>query len=131
MINKGMTIYMGGGMIPGYYIINLDIINHLKLYKLNLIMNRLFPFYVLAILLLSGCSSPESSNKLKFSISYSEGLNETALNGRLLLMISNNDEREPRFQIRDDGKTQLIYGSASSTAVSAGGIASSILSICV
>jgi len=101
---------MGGGMIPRYYIINLDIINYLKLYKPNLIMNRLFPFYLLAILILSGCNSPENSNKLKFSISYSEGLSETALDGRLLLMISNNDEAEPRFQIRDDGKTQLIYG---------------------
>jgi len=101
---------MGGGMIPRYYIINLDIINYLKLYKPNLIMNRLFPFYLLVILILSGCTSPENTNKLKFSISYSEGLSETALDGRLLLMISNNDEAEPRFQIRDDGKTQLIYG---------------------
>ncbi len=73
-------------------------------------MNRLFHCYLLAILLLSGCTSPENSNKLKFSISYSEGLSETALDGRLLLMISNNHEAEPRFQIRDDGKTQLIFG---------------------
>jgi len=73
-------------------------------------MNRLFPFYLLAILLLSRCSPTENANKLKFSISYAEGLSEEALDGRLLLMLSNKDEAEPRFQIRDDGKTQLIFG---------------------
>lgn len=32
------------------------------------------------------------------------------LDGRLLLLISNNDEREPRFQISDGPSSQLVFG---------------------
>lgn len=38
------------------------------------------------------------------------GLTEQKLDGRLLLMFSNNDEAEPRFQIGDDQSTQQIFG---------------------
>jgi hypothetical protein len=32
------------------------------------------------------------------------------LDGRLLLLLSNNNRQEPRFQISDDGGTQLVFG---------------------
>ena len=36
-------------------------------------------------------------NKIKFEIEYSEKFQEDGLDGRLLLMISNNNRAEPRF----------------------------------
>ncbi|MAD62369.1 MAG: hypothetical protein CME44_07895 [Haliea sp.] len=35
---------------------------------------------------------------------------ETALNGRLLLFIANNDSAEPRFQVSNGPNTQLVFG---------------------
>ena len=32
------------------------------------------------------------------------------LDGRLLLLLSNNNRQEPRFQITDDAGTQLVFG---------------------
>ncbi len=40
-------------------------------------------------------------NKIKFEIDYSEKFQEDGFDGRLLLMISNNNSAEPRFQIND------------------------------
>ena len=57
-----------------------------------------------------GCE--ESSEKLSYaiSVSFPETTSAQALDGRLLLMLSNTDEKEPRFQINDGLKTQLIFG---------------------
>ncbi len=62
---------------------------------------------LLAILV--SCSSPNEGN-LKFAISFSKMVSNQKLDGRLLLMISNSDEGEPRFQINDGPNTQMIYG---------------------
>ena len=45
-----------------------------------------------------------------FKISFPGEINATPLDGRVLLMISTNNEKEPRFQIRSGLKTQLILG---------------------
>ena len=45
-----------------------------------------------------------------FSIEIDPALQESGFDGRLLLMLSNNDEKEPRFQIVDGPNTQLIFG---------------------
>jgi len=47
---------------------------------------------------------------LKFGISFPAELSPEPLDGRLLLMISNNEKAEPRFQISDGPNTQLIFG---------------------
>jgi hypothetical protein len=47
---------------------------------------------------------------LRFAISFPADLEATPLDGRMLLMISNNDTAEPRFQINDSVQTQLIFG---------------------
>ena len=49
-------------------------------------------------------------NKIKFEIEYSEKFQEDGFDGRLLLMISNNNKDEPRFQINDSHNTQMIFG---------------------
>ena len=49
-------------------------------------------------------------NKIKFEIEYSEKFQEDGFDGRLLLMISNNNRAEPRFQINDSHNTQMIFG---------------------
>ncbi|MBI1938660.1 MAG: hypothetical protein HYS25_11130 [Ignavibacteriales bacterium] len=47
---------------------------------------------------------------LKFSVSYSDKLSKESFDGRILLLISNNDKSEPRFQISEGPSTQLVFG---------------------
>jgi len=49
-------------------------------------------------------------SRLNFRISFGEGQSKEPLGGRLLLMISDDGADEPRFQIADGPKTQLIFG---------------------
>lgn len=68
------------------------------------------PFAILiAMSLLSGCSTAGENNP-SFSITLPESLGDTTFDGRLLLLLSTNDENEPRFQISDGLKTQLVFG---------------------
>ena len=66
-------------------------------------------FYLLMFLLL-GAQCTQDSSGIKFSISFTQELSDQAQDGRLLLMLSNNDKSEPRFQITGGLKTQLIFG---------------------
>ena len=50
------------------------------------------------------------SSKLRFGISFNEEMSEEALDGRMLLLLSTDDSREPRFQISDGPDTQLAFG---------------------
>ncbi len=63
-------------------------------------------------LFLWGClaCSSDQGVKLRFGISFPEDLSAEALDGRVLLMISNDPSREPRFQISNGLDTQLIFG---------------------
>lgn len=45
-----------------------------------------------------------------FSVSISPNLHTAALDGRLLLLLSNNDKAEPRYQIGDGAETQMVFG---------------------
>lgn len=47
---------------------------------------------------------------LKFSVSFSDKLSKESFDGRILLLISNNDKSEPRFQISEGPSTQLVFG---------------------
>jgi hypothetical protein len=72
-------------------------------------MKFLFTFFTAIILLLSqACTPPDSS--VKYTITIADGLIDTPIDGRLMLLISSNDEAEPRFQVSDDVGTQLVYG---------------------
>lgn len=47
---------------------------------------------------------------LRFAVSFPEAVSAEPLDGRLLLMISNDPSQEPRFQISDSPDTQVIFG---------------------
>ncbi|MBN1683815.1 hypothetical protein JW865_09735, partial [Candidatus Bathyarchaeota archaeon] len=47
---------------------------------------------------------------MKFSITYSKELNPGPINGRLFLLLSDNNEAEPRFQMSAHLDTQLMFG---------------------
>ncbi|HCX20413.1 MAG: hypothetical protein CMB80_13625 [Flammeovirgaceae bacterium] len=51
-----------------------------------------------------------SQPTLTFDVSISDGLVDEAKDGRLLLLLSTDDSREPRFQISDGPGTQLVFG---------------------
>jgi hypothetical protein len=68
-----------------------------------------FLSFALLLYALIGCDVAEESS-LKFEISIDESLHSEVLDGRLLLLISNNDDNEPRFQINDGPSTQIVYG---------------------
>lgn len=58
-----------------------------------------------------GCQSKATTNSsLRIDVSFSETVSPEAKDGRLLLMLSDDDSKEPRFQINDGLNTQLIYG---------------------
>jgi hypothetical protein len=48
--------------------------------------------------------------KLKFAVSFPASMSKAPVDGRVLLLISNDGSAEPRLQISDSAKTQLIYG---------------------
>jgi hypothetical protein len=62
-------------------------------------------FFALIILMI-----PVSCYTQTFRISIEDSLHQSALDGRLLLMLSNNNNSEPRFQISDEAETQMIFG---------------------
>ena len=68
-------------------------------------------FGLVFCLLLSFCTkAPEPENKALFTVSFAGEMSDQALDGRLLLMLSQDDGNEPRFQISDGPTTQLIFG---------------------
>ncbi|NQZ77010.1 MAG: hypothetical protein HRT61_13045 [Ekhidna sp.] len=63
---------------------------------------------LLAILYLCSCESPQSS--ITFDVSFPDELSSEARDGRLLLLLSTDDSKEPRFLINDGPSTQLVFG---------------------
>ncbi|MHA4811506.1 hypothetical protein ACX0G9_25645 [Flavitalea flava] len=51
-----------------------------------------------------------SSHAQTFRVSISNALGQPALDGRLLLLFSDMEGTEPRFQINDEATTQLVFG---------------------
>ena len=45
-----------------------------------------------------------------FRVRIADDLQKEGLDGRLLLLLSNNDQREPRHQINDAAGTQMVFG---------------------
>ncbi|HEY5884208.1 MAG TPA: alpha/beta hydrolase-fold protein [Pyrinomonadaceae bacterium] len=50
------------------------------------------------------------AGSLKFAISFPASASTNALDGRMLLLISKNNTREPRLQINEDLTTQQVFG---------------------
>ena len=75
----------------------------------------IFFFYLAFIILSIHLFSCQPTNQgeernLHFGISFTEKTCKDPLDGRMLLMISTDESREPRFQINDGPDTQLIFG---------------------
>ena len=51
-----------------------------------------------------------SNPSVSIEISFTDAVSANALDGRLLLLISNNNESEPRFQVNDGPNTQIVSG---------------------
>ena len=67
-------------------------------------------FIILIIGLLNMGQGMAKTNSLIIKVSFAKELSKTPVDGRLLLLISNNAEEEPRFQITDDVNTQIVFG---------------------
>jgi hypothetical protein len=64
---------------------------------------------LLSIAIIQSCKKElQSTNSV--NVSFSSELSDMPKDGRLLLMLSNNDEKEPRFQINDGLNGQLVFG---------------------
>lgn len=51
-----------------------------------------------------------NAGKLRFDVSLPQTASNEPLDGRLLLLISTNNDKEPRFQISEDLSTQQVFG---------------------
>ena len=71
-------------------------------------MNKYFFFFLGLLSVLISCEKP--SKKVAIAVSFDETASEQTYDGRLLLMLSTDDSREPRFQINAGLKTQIIFG---------------------
>jgi len=68
-------------------------------------------FLSFLIICLSGCqSAEEKTSDITVKVSFSDNISSRAQDGRLLLMLSSNNEDEPRFQINSGLNTQVIFG---------------------
>src|SRR5687768_2175074 len=67
------------------------------------------PVPYLPSLLLAQQTAPTVTG-LRFSVSFPRERSGTALDGRILLLISTDSSAEPRFQISDAATTQLVFG---------------------
>ena len=65
-----------------------------------------------AFLLLFACQQNQNTNesRLTFELSFPEEQSADALDGRMLLLVSNDESNEPRFQISDGPGTQVVFG---------------------
>ena len=55
-------------------------------------------------------SCQKSEKRANIAVSFAETIGEDPIDGRLLLMLSTDDEKEPRFQINAGLNAQLIFG---------------------
>jgi len=59
---------------------------------------------------MSACQARSGSAGIRFAVSFPAERSETPLDGRLLFLVSTDGSAEPRFQISDGPKTQLVFG---------------------
>lgn len=68
-------------------------------------------FLVSILMLLAACQGgPATGPEVAIGVTIDESVADTALDGRLLLMLSNDPSAEPRFQINPGLDGQLIFG---------------------
>ncbi len=78
-------------------------------------MNHFFKYLLFALsgvffLACQPFATTEQPQGAVFKITFDQALTQEAQDGRLLLMLSDDVEAEPRFQISDSPNTQIIFG---------------------
>lgn len=72
------------------------------------------PFILLSLTCLLGFSNTlmaqQNNTSLQFSISFRADKAPPSLDGRMMIFLADNNKTEPRFQIKDDHDTQLMWG---------------------
>src|SRR5690349_869268 len=69
------------------------------------------PAVLAAACLMTLFTTPRSASaQLRFEVSVVDRLGSDPLDGRLLLLLSTSDEKEPRFLIAEGVKTQQVFG---------------------
>ncbi len=66
--------------------------------------------FIAVLAIVSLMLGQEENNSPTFNISFAQELSESSVDGRVMLLISTNDEDEPRFQILDGVNSQLVFG---------------------
>ena len=74
-------------------------------------MKKIFILLGVLLIILS-CQQNQGTqeSRLSFELSFPEERSSDPLDGRMLLLISNDESAEPRFQISDGPQTQLVFG---------------------
>ena len=65
-----------------------------------------FTVVMSGLLALAGCANPSPT----ITITYDESLGTDGFDGRLLVLVGTDSEREPRFQINDSDQTGIVFG---------------------
>jgi len=74
-------------------------------------MKKLSLLLILSIFIFLGFqSTSDKDSKIAITVSFSNKVSAKNLDGRVLLMLSTNNDKEPRFQIGVGLKNQLVYG---------------------
>ncbi|MGQ0762966.1 MAG: hypothetical protein ACT4OT_13265 [Acidobacteriota bacterium] len=66
--------------------------------------------FVFATAIAISAAAQPSGSQLRFEISFPAASSAKPLDGRMLLLVSNNNTREPRLQISEDPTTQQVFG---------------------
>ncbi len=64
----------------------------------------------LPLWLVKSCGTTTRPAAPSFTVTLADSLSDKPLDGRLLILISTNNEKEPRFQITDGPATQQVFG---------------------
>ncbi len=70
----------------------------------------LFTFGLMLSFAAAQQAAGQAASALRFEISFTGDESSHPLDGRVFVMLSTDDEAEPRFQIRDGASTQQIFG---------------------
>ncbi len=65
---------------------------------------------IVSSLALSACTSPEVPDQTSISVGFSAAASEEALDGRVIVILTRNDDEEPRFQVRPGVNAPQIFG---------------------
>lgn len=86
-------------------------LNFCKIEPLNLSLMKLQVTNICFLLFLASQTLfGQATSPFSFRISFSENLTDVAQDGRILLFISDNNKREPRYQVNDNPNTQMVFG---------------------